>query len=117
MKAIDRPDDFETRREHLRGLSDEALHAYFWELVAKITDPLVEEARTHTTPSIERSVLLRMGISSMDARTLVEKMQERELLGHGAGRLLLELARQKGISVTEAGAALLAGRCWEERPL
>ena len=116
MKSIDRPDDFEARREHLRGLSDEALHAYFWELVAKITDPLVEEARTHTTPSIERSVLLRMGFSGMDARALVEKMQERGLLGHGAGRLLLEFARQKGLSVTEAGAALLAGRYWEELP-
>ena len=117
MKSIERPDDFETRREHLRGLSDEALEAYFWELVAKITDPLVEEARTHTTPSIERSVLLRMGFSSIDARALVEQLQERELLGRGAGRLLLELARQRGISLAEAGAALLAGRCWEELPL
>jgi D-ornithine 4,5-aminomutase subunit alpha len=57
-----------------------------------------------------------MGFSGMDARALVEKMQERGLLGHGAGRLLLEFARQKGLSVTEAGAALLAGRYWEELP-
>lgn len=117
MKRIERPDDFETRREHLRTLSDEELHAYFWELVDKITDPLVEEARTHTTESIERSVLLRMGFSSMDAKALVERIQEQGLLGHGAGRLILELAKTKGVPVADAGAAMLAGQYWEELPL
>ena len=112
-----RQDDFETRRKHLQSLSDEALHAYFWALVAKITEPLVDEARTHTTPSIERSVLLRMGFSSTDAKALVAMMQERELLGHGAGRLVLELAMKNGISVPEAGVALLAGKHWEALPL
>jgi len=117
MKCTERPDDFETRREHLRTLSDEALHAYFWELVDKIVDPLVEEARTHTTPSIERSVLLRMGFSSMDAKALVKQMQAQGLLAHGAGRLVLELAGAKGVSSTEAGAAMLAGKYWDELPL
>ena len=78
--------------------------------------PLIEEARTHTTPSIERSVLLRMGFSSTEAQTLVERMNQRGLLGHGAGRLVLELAKAKGISVRAAGIALLAGDYWQELP-
>ena len=112
MSSLERPDDFEARRTHLRELSDEELHARFWTLVDEIVKPLVEEARTHTTPSVERSVLLRMGFSSVEAKTLVEQMQHRSLLGHGAGGLVLKLAQRKGISVREAGAALLAGRDW-----
>ena len=117
MKRPPRADDFATRRAHLRDLGDEALHDRFWQLVDRIVEPLIEEARSHTTPSIERSVLLRMGFSSLDAKALVEGMAERGLLGHGAGRLVLELAHVKGISVDEAGAALLAGRHWEALPL
>jgi len=114
MSYVERPDDFTSRRARLRALSDHELHARFWELAEKIVAPLIEEARTHTTPSIERSVLLRMGFSSVEAKTLVARMQEQRLLGHGAGRLVLELARRKDIAVREAGAALLAGRYWEE---
>jgi len=112
--CVERPDDFTSRCARLRALSDNQLHARFWELAQKIVTPLIAEARTHTTPSIERSVLLRMGFSSIEAKTLVGHMQEKHLLGHGAGRLVLELARRKGISVRAAGAALLAGRHWEE---
>jgi D-ornithine 4,5-aminomutase subunit alpha len=114
MPCAPRQDDFETRRAHLRGLSDEQLHARFWQLVEQLVAPLVEEARTHTTPSIERSVLLRMGFSSIEAKQLASLFQERGLLGHGAGRLVLELARAKQLSVREAGSALLAGQYWEE---
>jgi D-ornithine 4,5-aminomutase subunit alpha len=95
-------------------MSDEELHVYFWSLAEKIVAPLVEEARTYTTPSIERSVLLRMGFSSIEAKVLVEQLGQCGLLGHGAGRLVLELSKVKGISVREAGTALLAGRYWEE---
>jgi D-ornithine 4,5-aminomutase subunit alpha len=116
MKCAERPDDFKQRREHLRDLSDEELHARFWGLVETIVAPLIKEARTHTTPAIERSVLLRMGFSSIEARSLVEQMHQRGLLGHGAGHLLLELAKKKDVSVREAGTALLAGRYWEELP-
>ena len=84
MNQLDREDDFTTRRERLRDLSDDALHARFWALAGQIVAPLVEEARTHTSPSIERSVLLRMGFSSIEAQALVR------------------------------GAALLEGRYWEE---
>jgi D-ornithine 4,5-aminomutase subunit alpha len=111
---VERADDFGSRRARLASMSDQELHAYFWSLAKKIVAPLIEEARTHTTPSIERSVLLRMGFSSIEAKALVERMGERGLLGHGAGRLVLGVAKAKGISAREAGAALLAGRCWEE---
>jgi len=117
MKCVERADDFASRRQRLKGMSDEELHARFWSLAEQIVAPLIEEARTHTTPSIERSVLLRMGFSSIEAGRLVEGMMERGLLGHGAGRLVLELAKAKGLPVREAGAALLAGRYWEELPL
>lgn len=114
MRCADRPDDFEARRRHLRPMSDAELHSYFWKLVDQVVAPLIEEARTHTTPSIERSVLLRMGLSSVEAKALVAQIQERGLLGHGAGRLVLELAQAKGISIREAASALCAGRYWEE---
>ena len=117
MSCAERPDNFEQARAHLQDLSDEELHARFRDLVDRIVAPLIEEARTHTTPSIERSVLLRMGFSSIECRQLVSQMQERGLLGHGAGRLVLQLARPKGISIREAGLALLAGQHWEALPL
>jgi D-ornithine 4,5-aminomutase subunit alpha len=97
-------------------MSEEELHAYFWQLAEKIIDPLVEEARTHTTPSIERSVLLRMGFSSIEAKGLVEQMRRLGLLGKGAGRLVLEVAKAKKLSVREAGEALLDGHHWELLP-
>jgi D-ornithine 4,5-aminomutase subunit alpha len=117
MSSLERTDDFETRRAHLHSMTDEELQHTFWELVDRIVAPLIEEARTHTTPSIERSVLLRMGFSSIESGKLVEQMIERGVLGHGAGRLVLELANSKGITVREAGAALLAGEHWRELPL
>jgi D-ornithine 4,5-aminomutase subunit alpha len=116
MSCAPRPDDFEARRQQLNGLSDAELQERFWTLVDQIVAPLIAEARTHTTPSIERSVLLRMGFSSIEARQLVERIRARGLLGEGAGRLVLELARAKGISVREAGSALLAGQHWDALP-
>jgi D-ornithine 4,5-aminomutase subunit alpha len=95
-------------------MSDEELHRHFWKLAEQLVAPLIEEARTHTSPSIERSVLLRMGFSSLEAKALVGQLGERGLLGHGCGRLVLELAKRKGLTVREAGTALLEGRLWEE---
>ena len=114
MSSLDRPDDFATRREHLRALSDEDLHARFWELANKIIEPLVAEARTHTSPAIERSVLLRMGFSSAEARQLVNRMGEMGLLGHGAGRLVVDLATAEDLTVRQAGEDLLEGRHWNQ---
>ena len=113
MSSIERPDDFSERREKLRPLSDNELHARFWSLVEQIVAPLIEEARTHTSPSIERSVLLRMGFSSMEAKALVERMLDKQILEHGAGHLVLQLAKAKQIGVREAGLELIAGRHWE----
>lgn len=114
MTSLERPDDFEIRRVHLRSMSDEALHAYFWELVDRIVAPLIEEARTHTSPAIERSVLLRMGFSSIESRQLVDQMHDNGLLGHGAGHLVLQLAKSKAVTIREAGKALLQGEYWQE---
>jgi len=109
MSSVERPDDFELRRAHLKTMSDEDLHAYFWELVDRIVAPLIEQARTHTSPAIERSVLLRMGFSSIESKQLVDQLNKHGLLGHGAGQLVLELAKTKGITVREAGEAVLQG--------
>ena len=117
MSGAERPDDFDTRRARLQQLSDAELHARFWGLVDRIVAPLLDEARTHTSPSIERSVLLRMGLSSVEAKDLVARMSERGLLGHGAGRLVLEHSRRRGISIRDAGTELLAGRGWDELAL
>jgi len=110
----ERADDFQARRAHLAGMSDEDLRDHFWTLVDRIVAPLVAEARTHTSPAIERAVLLRMGFSSLEARPLVEMMLEKGVLGRGAGRIVLSLATARGISVRDAGLALLDGRHWEE---
>ena len=117
MSCVERKDDYQKRRKKFQGMSDEELHQHFWSLVEKLVEPLVEEARTHTTPSIERSILLRMGFSSIEAKKLVDKILEQKLLGHGAGRLVLELAKAKQLSIHEAGNALLSGLYWEELPI
>lgn len=114
MSSLERPDDFNQRRKHLRQLSDQELHERFWRLVDKIVDPLITEAKSHTSPSIERSVLLRMGFSSIESGRLVEQMLQRQLLGYGAGHLILQLAKRKSMSVREIGEALLQGQYWQE---
>jgi D-ornithine 4,5-aminomutase subunit alpha len=109
-----RPDDFAARREHLRALSDEELRDRFWELADRIVAPLVEEARTHTTPAVERSVLLRMGLSSVEAKELTRRLAERDLLAHGAGRLVAQVAARHGVTPREVARELFDGRWWEE---
>lgn len=114
MNSLDRRDDFEARHEHLRGLSDDELHDRFWILVEELVQPLIEEARTHTSPAIERSVLLRMGFNSIEAKKLVEKIDVAGLLGHGAGKLILEFAKAHDLSIQEVGDGLLQEKYWEE---
>ena len=53
-----REDTYLEIRGHLAELTDEELEARFWELAQRVVDPMVELARTHTSPSIERSVLI-----------------------------------------------------------
>lgn len=110
---LKREDDFQKRRKHLEQLSDEELKARFWDLVEQAVDPLLEIARTHTSPSIERSILLRMGFSSIEAKPLVEMAIDRELIGKGVGHLVYKAAKQNNISVREAGLMMLNGGLWD----
>lgn len=110
---MERQDDYQQRRSHLEHLSEAELEQRFWELVGQIMDPLVEQARTHTSPAIERSVLLRMGFSSLEGTAIVEGCLDRGLLGKGAGHVVLRLARDEGLEIREAGMALVEGRLWD----
>ena len=110
---LKREDDFLERRKHLASLSDDELKARFWELVGFAVDPLLEIARTHTSPSIERSILLRMGFSSIEAKPLVEMAIDRDLIGKGVGHLVYKAAKQNNISIREAGLAMLDGGLWD----
>ncbi|MDI9494522.1 MAG: ornithine aminomutase subunit alpha [Bacillota bacterium] len=109
-----RADDFEERRIHLANLTDEELYQRFWQLTEQVVDPLIELGRKNTTPSIERSVLLRMGISSLDARSIVEGCVDRGLIGKGAGHVVFKLAKARNISIQEAGKMLAEGKGWDE---
>ncbi|NLP31198.1 MAG: ornithine aminomutase [Clostridiales bacterium] len=109
-----RKDDFQERRKHLANLSDEELYQRFWQLTEKVVDPLLELGRKNTTPSIERSVLLRMGISSLEAKPIVEGCIDRGLMGKGAGHVVYKLAKAKNISIKEAGTMLAEGKGWDE---
>ncbi|HPO04838.1 MAG TPA: ornithine aminomutase subunit alpha [Bacillota bacterium] len=109
-----RADDFQERRKHLANLSDEELYRRFWQLTEQVIDPLLELGKKNTTPSIERSVLLRMGISSLNAKPIVEGCIDRGLIAKGAGNVLYKLAKAKEISIREAGDMLAEGRGWDE---
>lgn len=109
-----RPDDFNERKRHLEDLSEEELNSRFWNLAEKIVDPIVELAKNHTTPSIERSVLLRMGFSSLEAKTIVDSAIDKGLIGKGAGHIVYKLAMAKNISIREAGLMLVDGNGWDE---
>jgi D-ornithine 4,5-aminomutase subunit alpha len=98
---------FEERREKYRQMSDEELKAHFWDLCNQIVAPISELARTHTSPSIERAVLLRMGIDSLSAHGVVDRVLQAGLLGKGAGHVLLRLAEKKGCDIRDAAAAIL----------
>jgi D-ornithine 4,5-aminomutase subunit alpha len=108
-----RPDTFHEVRQHLAGLGDEALEARFWELTERVVTPLVELARTHTSPSIERSVLMRMGVDSRTAMAVVTECEKRGLLAHGAGHVVLVCMRARGCDAPTAAAALSAGEGWD----
>lgn len=113
-KLMRREDDYSSRREHLKDLTEEQLKERFWSLLGDIMDPMIDMAKTHTTPSIERSVLLRMGISSLDTQAVVNGCIERNLLGKGAGHVVYKYAQMKKINVQEAGVALAKGEGWED---
>ncbi|MCL6450184.1 MAG: cobalamin-dependent protein [Acetobacteraceae bacterium] len=109
-----REDDFRERRRHLERLDLEALEARFWEIARRLAAPLLELARSHTSPSVERSVLLRMGLSSQESAAVVEAAARRGRLGAGAGGLVLGLAQARGVGLRQAGRLLAAGEGWDE---
>lgn len=109
-----REDDFEIRRKHLADLSDEELYDRFWKLTEQIVDPLIDLAYNHTSSSIERSVLLRMGFSSIESDAIVAEGLKAGLLGKGMGNVVLKYGELKGVSYLDAGRQLAEGKGWNE---
>ncbi|MGO1368284.1 MAG: ornithine aminomutase subunit alpha [Senegalia sp. (in: firmicutes)] len=108
-----RNDDFKERRKHLADLSESELESKFWELAEKIMDPVVDLAKKNTTPSIERSVIMRMGFSSIESKAIVEGVIDRGLMGKGAGNVLYKLSKDKNLEIRETGLKLLDGELWD----
>lgn len=109
-----RKDDYLDKREHLADLSEEELKERFWKLADELMDPVIELARKNTSPSIERSVLLRMGFSSMEATAIVEGVIDRGLIGKGAGHVVYRLAKDHDMEIRDAGLKLADGEMWDE---
>ena|SRR5512145_776288 len=101
---------FDKRRVELKKMSDEQLKARFWTLCNQVVEPIVDLARTHTSPSIERAVLLRMGVDSISSHGVVDRILEAGLLGKGAGHVVLKLSQKTGKDVRGAAAAILENK-------
>jgi D-ornithine 4,5-aminomutase subunit alpha len=108
-----RQDDFEIRRGHLKNLTDEQIYERFWELAGQIVQPMLDLGFRNTTPAVERSVLLRMGFSSIEVKPIVEGVMKKGLMGKGCGNVVWRLAEKKGVSVREAGLLLADGKEWD----
>ncbi len=106
----DRIARFEKRQAELNLMNDVELKERFWQLCDQLVAPIVELSQTHTSPSIERSVLLRMGIDSISAHGVVDRIYEAGLLGKGAGHVVLKLSQKTGKSVRDAAAAILENK-------
>jgi D-ornithine 4,5-aminomutase subunit alpha len=91
-------------------MSDEQLKERFWKLYNQVVEPIVDLAKTHTSPSIERAVLLRMGVDSISSHGVVDRIQEAGLLGKGAGHVVLKLSQKSGKDVRGAAAAILENK-------
>ena len=111
---MQREDDFPARRKHLANLTDEQLYERFWSLAEQIVQPMLDAGKIYTTPAIERSILLRMGFSSIEAKPIVDGVMERDLMRKGCGNVVWRLSKKLGVPVREAGLALAEGRCWDK---
>ncbi len=109
-----RNDDYQERRAHLADLTDKQLEERFWELANKLVDPLLQMGYEYTSPAVERSVLLRMGFSSLEAKAIVEGCIKHDLVSHGAGHVVYKLAKTENMEFRAAGLELAAGRLWEK---
>ncbi len=108
MKA--RVDDYEKRSQHLKKMSDEELKKYFFELTDQLLEPILTMAYEYTTPAIERSVLMRMGFSSQEAKSITEKLNDHELLKYGAGHLVYRYSKETDQPIRKAGLELISGK-------
>ncbi len=106
----ERQDDFDKRRTQLKNMTDAELKAYFYELSDKIVDPFMELGEHYTSKSVERSVLLRMGFSSIEAKKIVDMLNENNLLRKGAGHCVYRVARDNQISIRDAGHQIAEGK-------
>ena len=107
--ADKRNDDFNERRKHLAELSDEDLKKRFFSLAEEIIDPLIALSKGSTTPSVERSVLLRMGFSSLEARDIVNHILDLGLIGKGAGNIVLKTAEKLNEDYLVTGRKMAEG--------
>ncbi len=114
MKGFKREDDYKTRRKKIESLSNDKLKEKFWELTGNIVDPLLTLADEYTSPSVERSILLRMGLSSIEANDVVEACIDRGLLGYGAGHVVYLASKISELDVREAAKGLVEGKYWDE---
>ena len=112
--AIRRADDFEVRRKHLANLSEDELEQRFWKLAGEVVDPLLDLAKNNTTPSVERSVLLRMGFSSLEVKDIVDHTIDRGLMGKGAGNVVYSVAKALNRDYREVGRELGEGKHWDK---
>ncbi len=109
-KVVARQDDFNKRREEIKSLSDKELKEKFWELADKIVKPLVDLSYKNTSPAIERSVLLRMGFSSIEAKNIIERLESLELLTFGAGHCVYIIHKEKNVSIRQSGLEIIEGK-------
>lgn len=105
--------NYKKNREHLKTLSNSELKDHFWNLTKQIVNPLVDLAKTHTTPSIERSVLLRMGFNSLQCHEIVNNGIQFGFIPKGMGNVVYRYAKNKAIPILEAGKELLEDENWE----
>jgi len=105
----ERKDDYLKRREHLKDMSNSELRKYFLELSEKIVDPLIDLSYKNTSKSIERSVLLRMGFSSIQAKAIVDILDENNLLKKGAGHSVYILSKKNNWDLQKAGNMIQNG--------
>lgn len=105
--ADDRIARFERRQAELKKMSDAELKDRFWKLCNQVVEPIAGMAKTHTSPSIERSVLLRMGIDSVSTHAVVTRVMEAGLLGKGAGHVVLKVSQKTGKDIRGAAQAII----------
>ena len=113
-KRATRQDDYEKRRQHIKDLTDEQLKEKFWALAEKTVNPLIDLAYKNTSPAIERSVVLRMGFSSIEAKDIVEKTIKHGLISKGAGHVIYRLSQLDKMNIRDAGLALINDQGWDK---